>query len=338
LPRPRHHKTTRHTPRLHPRHPSTCRVRRTSPANTFDRTLEKTDRKEAYDPNEFASRTEMRSFVCGQCHVEYYCSSAMPLESPWSKGLTVEATEQHWNEKTFADGSRFFDYKHKETGAEILKAQHPESPLCWTSKSTTKLARERTAMGHSVSQRSVWNLLDELGYSMQSNRKSNEGANHPDRDAQFQFISDSVATFLEAGLPAISVDTKKKELIGNYKNGSSEWEIKGNPQKVNTYDFADKELGEIAPYGVYDIAQNKGWINVGRSKDTAEFPLKSIRRWWHAMGCAIYADADRLLITPDGGGSNGSLVRLREIKTYFRGSLLLRMTDTGNGCWLKVRL
>ena len=190
----------------------------------------------------------------------------------------------------------------------------PESPLCWTSKSTTKLAKELTSMGHPVSQRTVWNLLDELGYSMQSNRKSNEGSNHPDRDAQFQFISDSVAAFLDAGLPAISVDTKKKELIGNFKNGGSEWEKKRNPLKVNTYDFADKELGKVAPYGVYDIAENKGWVNVGISKDTAEFAVESIRRWWHAMGSSIYSDADHLLITADGGGSNGSRVRLWKIK------------------------
>jgi hypothetical protein len=190
----------------------------------------------------------------------------------------------------------------------------PESPLRWTSKSTTNLARELSTMGHSVSQRSVWNLLDESGYSMQSNRKSNEGSNHPDRDAQFQFISDSVATFLETGLPVISVDTKKKELIGNYKNGGAEWEEKGNPLKVNTYDFADKKLGKVAPYGVYDIAQNKGWVNVGISKDTAEFAVESIRRWWNAMGSTIYADTDRLLITADGGGSNGSRVKLWKVR------------------------
>ena len=217
----------------------------------------------------------------------------------------------------------------------------PESPLRWTSKSTTNLARELTAMGHSVSQRSVWNLLDELGYSMQSNRKSNEGSNHPDRDAQFQFIADSVATFLEAGFPAISVDTKKKELIGNYKNGGPEWEEKGNPLKVNTYDFADKELGKVAPYGVYDIAQNKGWVNVGISKDTAEFAVESIRRWWHVMGCAIYADVDRLLITADGGGSNGSRVRLWKIKLQelaneLNKTILVRHFPPGTSKWNKI--
>ena len=217
----------------------------------------------------------------------------------------------------------------------------PESPLCWTSKSTTKLANELTAMGHPVSQRTVWNLLNELGYSMQSNRKSNEGSNHPDRDEQFQFISDSVSTFMEAGLPAISVDTKKKELIGNYKNGGAEWETKGNPRKVNTYDFPDKELGKVAPYGVYDIAQNKGWVNVGISKDTAEFAVESIRRWWYTMGSSVYANADHLLITADGGGSNGSRVKLwklklQELANELNTTILVRHFPPGTSKWNKI--
>lgn len=217
----------------------------------------------------------------------------------------------------------------------------PESPLCWTSKSTTTLARELTAMGHSVSQRSVWNLLDELGYSMQSNRKSNEGSKHPDRDAQFQFVSDTVSTFLNAGLPAISVDTKKKELIGNYKNGGAEWEKKGSPHRVNTYDFVDKELGKVAPYGVYDIAQNKGWVNVGISKDTAEFAVESIRRWWYTMGRSNYPDANHLLITADGGGSNGSRVRLWKIKLQelaneLNLTILVRHFPPGTSKWNKI--
>ena len=190
----------------------------------------------------------------------------------------------------------------------------PESPLRWTSKSTTKLAEELTAQGFSISQRSVWKLLDELGYSMQSNRKSNEGSFHPDRDEQFQFISNSVEQFQHTGLPAISVDTKKKELIGNYKNNGAKWEKKGQPLRVNTYDFVDKELGKVAPYGVYDIAQNKGWVNVGISSDTAEFAVESIRRWWHSMGKSLYSDCAQLLITADCGGSNGSRVKLWKIK------------------------
>ena len=190
----------------------------------------------------------------------------------------------------------------------------PESPLRWTSKSTTKLAEELTAQGFSISPRSVWKLLDELGYSMQSNRKSNEGSTHPDRDKQFQFISDSVEAFQRVGLPTISVDTKKKELIGNYRNNGAEWETKGKPAKVNTYDFVDKELGKVAPYGIYDIAQNKGWVNVGISSDTAEFAVESIRRWWHSMGKPLYDGCSQLLITADCGGSNGSRVKLWKVK------------------------
>lgn len=190
----------------------------------------------------------------------------------------------------------------------------PESPLRWTSKSTTKLTKELQEMGHSISQRSVWKLLDDLGYSMQSNRKSNEGASHPDRDAQFHFISDTVEASLNAGQPVISVDTKKKELIGNYKNTGAEWEKKGVPHKVNTYDFADKKLGKVAPYGIYDIGINQGWVNVGISSDTAEFAVESIRRWWYSMGKSVYPDARELVITADGGGSNGSRVRLWKLK------------------------
>jgi len=190
----------------------------------------------------------------------------------------------------------------------------PESPLRWTSKSTPKLAEELRQAGHVISQRSVWSLLNGLGYSMQSNRKSKEGSNHPDRDAQFQFISDSVKTALNHGQPVISVDTKKKELIGNYKNAGLEWEKKGSPVEVNTYDFINKDLGKVAPYGVYDIGKNKGWVNVGISSDTAEFAIESIRRWWYAMGSVAYPTAKELLITADGGGSNGSRVRLWKIK------------------------
>ena len=217
----------------------------------------------------------------------------------------------------------------------------PESPLCWTSKSTTKLAKELCAEGYSVSQRSVWKMLDDLGYSMQSNRKSNEGGSHPDRDAQFKFIADSVSKFLEAGSPAISVDTKKKELVGNYKNNGREWEQKGKPQRVNTYDFMDKKLGKVAPYGVYDIAQNKGWVNVGISKDTAEFAVESIRRWWYSMGSVIYTNAQQLLITADGGGSNGSRVRLwkvklQELANELNMTICVRHFPPGTSKWNKI--
>jgi len=190
----------------------------------------------------------------------------------------------------------------------------PESPLRWTCKSTTKLTRELQAQGHQVSQRTVWTLLDQLGYSMQSNRKTREGTEHPDRDAQFLYIANKVGKFQEAGLPVISVDTKKKELIGRFKNGGREWQRKGQPEEVNTHDFADKELGKIVPYGVYDLTHNQGWVSVGINHDTAEFAVATIRRWWKRMGMRLYPEASELLITADGGGSNGSRVRLWKVE------------------------
>ena len=184
-------------------------------------------------------------------------------------------------------------------------------------------------------------MLDALGYSMQSNRKSNEGASHPDRDAQFQFISDAVASAMADGQPAISIDTKKKELVGNFANKGSEWNKKGEPQKVNTYDFMEKDLGKVSPYGIYDMASNKGWVNVGVSSDTAEFAVESIRRWWRAMGRPMYPDARELLITADGGGSNGSRVRLwkvklQELSTELGIPIKIRHFPPGTSKWNKI--
>ena len=190
----------------------------------------------------------------------------------------------------------------------------PQCALRWTCKSTTKLAKELQREGHRVSQRSVWALLDQLGYSMQSNRKTREGSDHPDRDAQFRHIAAKVKKFQDGGLPVISVDTKKKELIGQFANGGREWQRKGEPEEVNVHDFADKELGKVVPYGVYDITRNKGWVNVGINRDTAEFAAATIHRWWQQMGRRAYPDAPELLITADGGGSNGSRVRLWKVQ------------------------
>ena len=190
----------------------------------------------------------------------------------------------------------------------------PMSPLRWTCKSTTKLAAELRQMGHVVSQSTVWRLLDELGYSMQSNRKSREGASHPDRNAQFQYISKSAQEFLARREPVISVDAKKKELVGPFKNTGREWQRKGQPVEVNIHDFADKQLGKVIPYGVYDIGRNEGWVSVGVTHDTAEFAVQTIRRWWKTMGSAVYPQATELLITADGGGSNGSRVRLWKVE------------------------
>jgi hypothetical protein len=190
----------------------------------------------------------------------------------------------------------------------------PESPLRWTCKSTTKLTKELQERGFQVSQHTVWMLLDELGYSMQSNRKTREGVEHPDRNKQFLYIAKKVEGFQELNLPVISVDTKKKELIGRFKNAGKEWEPKGCPEEVNMHDFADKELGKAVPYGVYDLTYNQGWVSVGINHDTAEFAVSTIRRWWKQMGSMLYPESKELLITADGGGSNGSRVRLWKVE------------------------
>lgn len=186
----------------------------------------------------------------------------------------------------------------------------PMSPLRWTCKSTYRLADELQQLGHEVSQRTVCDLLAQLDYSLQSTRKTREGGQHEDRDAQFAHIARHVTEYQAAGEPVISVDTKKKELIGDFKNAGREWQPKGVPEEVRVHDFIDPELGKVAPYGVYDLTANAGWVNVGIDHDTAEFAVESIRRWWYEMGEATYPKARRLLITADCGGSNGHRVRL----------------------------
>ena len=186
----------------------------------------------------------------------------------------------------------------------------PQSPLRWTCKSTVRLAEELRRQGHTISQRSVCDLLWRLGYSLQSTRKTREGAHHPDRDAQFGHIARQVADYQAAEEPVISVDTKKKELIGDFRNAGQEWQPKGHPEEVRVHDFIDPALGKVAPYGVYDVTANQGWVSVGIDHDTAEFAVESIRRWWREMGQPLYPQARRLLITADGGGSNGYRVRL----------------------------
>ena len=192
----------------------------------------------------------------------------------------------------------------------------PESPLRWTCKSTYKLADALRLKGYKVSQKTVYSILQEMGYSMQANRKIMEGAQHPDRNDQFLFIYNKVKEFQLRKQPVISVDAKKKENIGQYKNTGLEWEKQGQPTNVNTYDFPDKENGKACPYGIFDLTRNEGWVSVGISKDTAEFAVESIRRWWNDMGYLRYHNADSLLITADGGGSNGYRTRLwkREIQ------------------------
>ena len=190
----------------------------------------------------------------------------------------------------------------------------PQSPLLWTSKSLSKLAGALCAMGHRIGRTLVGELLHQLGYSLQANRKTREGAGHPERDAQFRYINDQVKAALAAGEPAISVDTKKKELIGDFKNSGREWHPQGSPEEVRVHDFLIPELGRAVPYGVYDIADNAGWVSVGIDHDTATFAVNAIRNWWVQMGRERYPDARRLLITADGGGSNGSRVRLWKLE------------------------
>ncbi len=186
----------------------------------------------------------------------------------------------------------------------------PETPLLWTSKSTRAIADELNKDEARVSHSLVAKLLDEMDYSLQGTRKVKEGSDHPDRDAQFRFIAEKTKAFQQHGQPVISVDTKKKELIGEYKNGGQEYHPKGQPIEVNVHDFMNKQKGKAAPYGVYDLSKNTGWVSVGISHDTAEFAVNSIRHWWHAMGVECYANAPALYINADGGGSNGSRVRL----------------------------
>ena len=190
----------------------------------------------------------------------------------------------------------------------------PESPLRWTCKSVRKLAERLNRLGHSTSHRMVAELLHELGYSLQANRKSLEGAQHPDRDAQFQYINQKVQEYLAARQPVISVDTKKKELAGNFKNRGRELQPKGRPEKVRVHDFEIKGLGKAAPYGVCDLGSNAAWVSVGVDHDTSSFAVESIRRWWHMMGRLTYPKAKRLLITADSGGSNGARVRLWKVE------------------------
>jgi len=201
-----------------------------------------------------------------------------------------------------------------ETLIEPTSRGDPESPLRWTSKSTRKLAEELKKMGHKVSHSRVADMLRVLGYSLQANKKTIEGTSHPDRDQQFNYINEKCKAFQEERQPVISVDAKKKESVGNFKNNGKELCPIKEPINVNVYDFKDKELGKVNPYGVYDIFSNEGWVSVGLDNDTASFAVETIRRWWYLMGCKVYPDAKKLMITADCGGSNGYRVRLWKVE------------------------
>jgi transposase len=217
----------------------------------------------------------------------------------------------------------------------------PRSPLRWTCKSTRQLSQELGRKGYSISNVTVADLLHRLDYSLQANAKTLEGASHPDRDAQFQYINGRVKEFLRRRQPVISVDTKKKELVGQFKNVGKEWQPKGEPEQVEIHDFASPEFPKVIPYGVYDIGKNMGWVNVGTDHDTASFAVASIRRWWFGMGREIYPRAADLLIGADCGGSNGYRVRLWKIELQDLASETgLRVTichfPPGTSKWNKV--
>jgi transposase len=190
----------------------------------------------------------------------------------------------------------------------------PENPLRWTCRSVRQLADELERQGHQVSHQLVSELLRDLGYSLQANRKTIEGSKHPDRNAQFEYINRRTRAFLREGDPVVSVDTKKKELVGNFRNGGQELRRKGDPEKVLVHDFVDPELGRAIPYGVYDVGSNSGWVSVGVDHDTASFAVETIRQWWRSMGRRLYRGAKRLMITADAGGSNGPKLRLWKVE------------------------
>jgi hypothetical protein len=217
----------------------------------------------------------------------------------------------------------------------------PESPLRWTCKSTRRLAGELTQQDHPVGARTVAELLHQSGYSLQANRKTREGGSHPDRNAQFEYINGLVQRSQRRGQPAISVDAKKKELVGDFRNGGREWRPQGDPEKVRVHDFLDKQLGKAIPYGVYDLLNNQGWVNVGIDHDTAQFAAHSIRRWWKQMGQRRFPRASELLITADGGGSNSHRSRLwkaslQELADELELKLVVCHFPPGTSKWNKI--
>ena len=218
---------------------------------------------------------------------------------------------------------------------------HPESPLRWTCQSTRKLAAELCRQNHPVSDRTVAALLYQAGYSLQANRKTREGKDHPDRNAQFEYINRQVQATQRRGQPVVSVDTKKKELVGEYKNAGQTWRPKHQPRAVRTHDFPDPKLGKAIPYGVYDLANNQGWVSVGIDHDTGQFAARSILRWWEAMGVKRSPHANELMITADGGGSNGSRnrlwkVALQDLANHLQMRLRVRHFPPGTSKWNKI--
>ena len=228
-----------------------------------------------------------------------------------------------------------------ENLVEPLTRGDPESPLRWTCKSTRTLAEELTGQGHPISDRTVAALLYEAGYSLQANCKTREGRRHPDRNAQFEYINAQARRFQKRGQPVISVDTKKQELVGDFKNPGRAWRPQGEPEEVRVHDFQDKQLGKAIPYGVYDVTNNQGWVSVGIDHDTAYFATASIQRWWEEMGVQRFPQAQEVLITADGGGSNSSRSRLWKLALQgLADAIGLRLTvchfPPGTSKWTKV--
>ena len=231
--------------------------------------------------------------------------------------------------------------KDLEALLEATTRGDPQSPLRWTCKSTRNLAEELNRRGHGVSYRTVAALLHDLDYSLQANRKTREGSSHPDRNAQFEYISRQVRAFQRAGQPAVSVDSKKRELVGDFKNGGQEWRPAGAPEEVRAKDFPDKRLGKVTPSGVYDLTYNEGWVSVGIDHNTAQFATETMRRWWCEMGAPLYPEADRLLVTADAGGSNGYRCRLWKVALQqLADTIGLRITvchfPPGTSKWNKI--
>ena len=231
--------------------------------------------------------------------------------------------------------------KDLEALVEPTTRGDPQSPLRWTCKSTRNLAEELIRQGHHVSYRTVAALLHDLDYSLQANRKTREGSSHPDRNAQFEYINRQVRAFQRAGQPVVSVDSKKRELVGDFKNAGQEWRPAGTPEEVRAKDFPDKRLGKVTPSGVYDLAYNEGWVSVGIDHNTAQFATETIRRWWCEMGSPLYPDADRLLVTADAGGSNGYRCRLWKVALQqLADAIELRITvchfPPGTSKWNKI--
>ena len=224
---------------------------------------------------------------------------------------------------------------------EPLTRGDPESPLRWTCKSTRRLAEELTHLGHPLTDRTVAALLHELGYSLQANRKTREGNGHPDRNAQFEYINQQVRRLQKRGQPVVSVDTKKKELVGDFKNPGPEWHLQGRPEEVRVHDFQDPQLGKAIPYGVYDLANNQGWVSVGIHRDTAQFAARTIQHWWEDMGTTRFPRGRELLITADGGGSNSYRSRLwkvalQELADHLGLTLRVCHFPPGTSKWNKI--